>query len=112
LFVPSGDPGGEAIVLVLSEVDGEHARLEIDGEPVGHVQHLLPLLHRRLKVLLLAQLLYLARLRRNSKLKNYLLTNNAMLRIRDVYPRSWILIFTHPVSRIQKQHQKKGVKKN
>ncbi len=69
-FVPSGDPGGEAIVLVLPEVDGEHARLEVHGEPVGHVQHLLPLLHRRLKVLLLAKLLYLARLHRDSKLTN------------------------------------------
>jgi hypothetical protein len=67
--IPSRDPGGEAIVLVLSEVDGEHARLEVDSEPVGHVQHLLPLLHRRLKVLLLAQLLYLARLHRNRTLK-------------------------------------------
>ncbi len=34
-----------------------------------------------------------------------------MLRIRDVYPRSRILIFTHPRSRIQKQQQKRGVKK-
>jgi hypothetical protein len=67
--IPGRDPGGETIVLVLSEVDGEHARLEVHGEPVGHVQHLLPLLHRRLKVLLLAQVLYLARLHRNRKLK-------------------------------------------
>ncbi len=35
-----------------------------------------------------------------------------MLRIRDVYPGSWILIFTHPGSRIQKQQKKRGVKKN
>ncbi len=34
-----------------------------------------------------------------------------MLRIRDVYPGSRILIFTHPGSRIQKQQQKRGVKK-
>ncbi len=34
-----------------------------------------------------------------------------MLRIRDVYPGSRILIFTHPISRIQKQQQKRGVKK-
>ncbi len=41
-----------------------------------------------------------------------------MLRIRDVYPGSRILIFTHPgaripdlESRIQKHHQKIGVKK-
>jgi hypothetical protein len=33
-----------------------------------------------------------------------------VLRIRDVYPGSRILIFTHPGSRIQKQ--KRGVKKN
>ena len=35
----------------------------------------------------------------------------AVLRIRDVYPGSRILIFTHPGSRIQKQLQKGGVKK-
>jgi hypothetical protein len=34
-----------------------------------------------------------------------------VLRIRDVYPGSRILIFTHPGSRIQKQQQKIGVKK-
>jgi hypothetical protein len=34
-----------------------------------------------------------------------------VLRILDVYPGSRILIFTHPGSRIQKQLQKKGVKK-
>ncbi len=34
-----------------------------------------------------------------------------MWRIRDVYPRSRILIFAHPGSRIQKQQQKTGVKK-
>ncbi len=34
-----------------------------------------------------------------------------VLRIRDVYPGSRILIFTHPRSRIQKQQQKRGVKK-
>jgi hypothetical protein len=34
-----------------------------------------------------------------------------VLRIRDVYPGSWILIFTHPGSRIQKQQQKREVKK-
>ncbi len=34
-----------------------------------------------------------------------------MLRIRDVYPRSRILIFTHPGSRIQKQQQNREVKK-
>jgi hypothetical protein len=32
----------------------------------------------------------------------------AVLRIRDVYPGSRILIFTHSGSRIQKQHQKGG----
>jgi hypothetical protein len=32
-------------------------------------------------------------------------------RIRDVYPGSRILIFTHPGSRIQKQQQKREVKK-
>jgi hypothetical protein len=36
----------------------------------------------------------------------------AVLRIRDVCPGSRILIFTHPGSRIQKQQQKRGVKKN
>ncbi len=35
-----------------------------------------------------------------------------VLRIRDVYRGSWILIFIHPGSRIQKQQQKRGVKKN
>ncbi len=35
-----------------------------------------------------------------------------MLRIRDVYPGSRILIFTHPGSRIHEQQQKRGVKKN
>jgi hypothetical protein len=35
-----------------------------------------------------------------------------VLRIRDVYPRSRILIFSHSGSRIQKQQQKRGVKKN
>jgi hypothetical protein len=35
-----------------------------------------------------------------------------VLRIRDVYPRSRILIFTHPESRIQKQQLKTGVTKN
>jgi hypothetical protein len=34
----------------------------------------------------------------------------AVLRIRDVYPGSRILIFTDPGSRIQKQQQKRGVK--
>ncbi len=34
-----------------------------------------------------------------------------VLRIQDVYPGSRILIFTHPESRIQKQQQKRGVKK-
>ncbi len=34
-----------------------------------------------------------------------------MLRIRDVYPGSRILIFTHSGSRIQKQQQNRGVKK-
>jgi hypothetical protein len=34
-----------------------------------------------------------------------------VLRIRDVYPRSRILIFTHSGSRIKKQLQKRGVKK-
>jgi hypothetical protein len=33
-----------------------------------------------------------------------------VLRIRDVYPGSRILIFTHPGSRIQKQQQKRGEK--
>jgi hypothetical protein len=41
----------------------------------------------------------------------YLLAK-AVLRIRDVYPGSRILIFPHPGSRIQKQQQKRGVKKN
>jgi hypothetical protein len=35
-----------------------------------------------------------------------------VLRIRDVYHRSRILIFTHPGSQIQKQQQKRGMKKN
>ena len=35
----------------------------------------------------------------------------SVLRIRDVYPGSRILIFTHPGSRIQKQVEKRGVKK-
>jgi hypothetical protein len=35
----------------------------------------------------------------------------AVLRIRDVYPGSRILILTHLGSRIQKQQQKRGVKK-
>jgi hypothetical protein len=35
----------------------------------------------------------------------------SVLRIRDVYPGPRILIFTHPGSRIQKQQQKRGVKK-
>ena len=34
-----------------------------------------------------------------------------VLRIRDVYPGSRILIFTHPGSRIQKPIEKRGVKK-
>ncbi len=34
-----------------------------------------------------------------------------VLHIRDGYPGSRILIFTHPGSRIQKQEQKRGVKK-
>jgi hypothetical protein len=34
-----------------------------------------------------------------------------VLRIRDVYPGSWILIFTHPGSRIQKQQQKRALKR-
>jgi hypothetical protein len=34
-----------------------------------------------------------------------------VLRIRDIYPGSRILILTHPGSRIQKQQQKRGVKK-
>ncbi len=33
-----------------------------------------------------------------------------MLRIRDVYPGSRILIFTHPGSRIQKQQERRGVR--
>jgi hypothetical protein len=37
--------------------------------------------------------------------------NPTVLRIRDVYPGSRILIFTHPGSRIQKQQQKREVKK-
>ena len=40
-----------------------------------------------------------------------MLVFQAVLRIRDVYPVSRILIFTHPGSRIQKQQQKRGVKK-
>jgi hypothetical protein len=35
-----------------------------------------------------------------------------VLRIRAVFPGSRILIFTHPGSRIPKQQQKRGVKKN
>jgi hypothetical protein len=35
-----------------------------------------------------------------------------VLRIRDVYPGSQILIFTHPGSRIQKEQQKRWVTKN
>ncbi len=41
-----------------------------------------------------------------------LISYKAVLWIRDVYPGSRILIFTHPGSRIQKQQQKIGVKKN
>jgi hypothetical protein len=41
-----------------------------------------------------------------------LVTPLPVLRIRDVYPGSRILIFTHPGSRIQKQQQKRGMKKN
>ncbi len=37
--------------------------------------------------------------------------SQAVLQIRDVYPRFRILIFTHPGSRIQKQLQKRGVNK-
>ncbi len=37
---------------------------------------------------------------------------NSVLRIRDDNPRSRILIFTRPGSRIQKYQQKRGVKKN
>jgi hypothetical protein len=37
---------------------------------------------------------------------------HTVLRIRDVYPGSRILICNHPGSRIQKQQQKKEVKKN
>ena len=51
-------------------------------------------------------------------LKSKKTINFAVLRIRDVYPGSRILIFTHPGSRIpdlgsriQKQQQKRGVKK-
>ncbi len=42
-----------------------------------------------------------------------LISCTQLLRIRDVYPGSRIPIFTHPVSRIsiQKQQQKRGVKK-
>jgi hypothetical protein len=36
---------------------------------------------------------------------------HAVLRIRDVYPGSWILFFVHPGSRIQKEQLKRGVKK-
>ncbi len=36
---------------------------------------------------------------------------NAVLRIRDVYPGSWFLPIPDPGSRIQKQQQKRGVKK-
>jgi hypothetical protein len=36
---------------------------------------------------------------------------NSVLRIRDVYPGSRIRVFSHPGSRIQKQQQKRGVKK-
>jgi hypothetical protein len=39
-------------------------------------------------------------------------SSSVALRIRDVYPGSRILSFTHPGSRIQKQQQKSGVKKN
>ncbi len=38
--------------------------------------------------------------------------SSAVLRIRDVYPGSRILILTNPGSRIQKQQQKRGLKKN
>jgi len=41
-----------------------------------------------------------------------ILIKKAVWRIRDVYPGSRILIFTHPGSRIQKQQQKREVKKN
>jgi hypothetical protein len=35
----------------------------------------------------------------------------SVLRIRDVYPGSRILIFVHPGFRIQKQQQRRGLKK-
>jgi hypothetical protein len=45
--------------------------------------------------------------------RSYLTTSfTTVLRIRDVCPGSRILIFTHRGSRIQKQQQKRGVKKN
>jgi hypothetical protein len=44
--------------------------------------------------------------------KQYKRWKEAVWRIRDVYPGSRILIFSHPGSRIQKQQQKTGVKKN
>jgi hypothetical protein len=45
------------------------------------------------------------------KFINVILCWHPVWRIRDVYPGSRILIFTHPGSRIQKQQQKREVKK-
>jgi hypothetical protein len=47
-----------------------------------------------------------------NKKRHALTCMQSVLRIRDVYPGSRILIFTHPGSRIQKQQQKRGVTKN
>jgi hypothetical protein len=57
--------------------------------------------------------------KRSQKLSDYLRAKQnvknekkSVLRIRDVYPRSRILIFVHPGFRIQNQQQKRRVKKN
>jgi hypothetical protein len=42
----------------------------------------------------------------------HILMSAPVLRIQNVYPGSRILIFSHPGTRIQKQQQKRGVKKN
>ncbi len=42
---------------------------------------------------------------------NTVIRSQAVLRIRDVYPGSRVLILVHPGSLIQKQQQKRGMKK-
>ena len=35
--LPRAHPGGQAVVLVLPQVDGQHPRLEVHREPAAHV---------------------------------------------------------------------------